>query len=180
VKIVYPYGIFVKKSGDTMSGALTIDKSAVLGNEAVLKIVSGAGRNKRIAFEIGGTEYQSIFPDSADDSLTISAAGPEKLDAARKILASKQYAKAWVEVAEGSFATNGISTTFSGTISFANAFSVVLSVVATLCPAGAYTSQAHGIFLYPVSSTGVTYDVTFASAPASGQVYIVRVWALGY
>jgi len=180
VKIVYPYGIFVKKSGDTMTGPLRVNITNTTDNPLTLNTPSG-NPGKCIVFQRNASERGSIHLN-ADDYVelwanyqTVSLHGT-----ALKVLSSKQYSKAWVEAASASFVTNGVATTFTGTISFTNAFSAVPFVVATLCPAGTYTSQAHGIFLYPVSSTGVTYDVTFASAPPSGQVYIVRVWALGY
>jgi hypothetical protein len=180
VKVVYPFGIFVKKAGDTMTGPLRVNITNTTDNPLTLNTPSG-NPGKCIVLQRNASERGSIILN-ADDYVelwanyqTVSLHG-----IALKVLSSKQYQKAWVEVAEGSFATNGVSTTFTGSIAFTNAFSVVHSVVAVLCPAGTYTSQAYGIFLYPVSSTGVTWDVTFASAPASGQVYIVRVWALGY
>jgi len=180
VKIVYPYGIFVKKSGDTMTGPLRVNIANTTDNPLTLNTPSG-NPGKCIVLQRNASERGSIVLN-ADDYLelwanyeTVSLHG-----IALKVLSSKQYQKAWVEVASASFSTDGVATTFTGSIAFANAFSVVLSVVATLCPAGTYTSQAHGIFLYPVSSTGVTWNVTFAATPPSGEVYIVRVWALGY
>jgi len=180
VKVVYPYGIFVKKTGDTMSGPLRVNIANTTDNPLTLNTPSG-NPGKCIVLQRNASERGSILLN-ADDYVelwanyeTVSLHG-----IALKVLSSKQYQKAWVEVAEGSFMTDGVSATFSGTIAFANAFSVVPSVVATLCPAAGYTSQSYGIFLYPVSLTGLTYDVTFASVPPSGEVYIVRVWALGY